>query len=802
MGIFGDDDDEDEHGGSILSVMLGNGAHLSLSDIRFVDEQTKNLSALEKVISRLGRERKEISRHFRDIAVPGDTRFAETSGFQHFPVLSFFHSTAAKLDIQTGESTARLEKLTKDASEVKELNASINLESGYGKGINPRILFSALQCFGEVAKNSVVLYINNIVQREDILRGVYRAFVQTYRILQTRFQGQKDTRFAIQQHDLHEDDGSGIDFSKIEHERVALVQRNPLLTSVLLDIVSLLPRYQTTKTIEKAKKKAKEERKLDSFEVDQAAHIFAEVANSTYLSYLDNPKQYAEQIVCGLRAQYAIMDTIKKPLVSLLRKQRDARFKSINIDDKILDAPVFDTQDIMRRIVSIDYFAIQPDEEDLKPRDARERQYFAARKELLEYLGRRLGEVSKETNYDTKLEESKKTIERAAVLYQKMRDVQWTVSEKKRKEGSERSNFYVGATGQLGAFSFRREPAPTVNIKDVVGKSFDGMRSHLQELLDSAELAHLYRRTAPRGRPRTNLLAVGPYGCGKTEIVRGIAGDDRFISAEVQVSSLLTAWFGEFEKNVDRVWDGALELRREYRGKVLVLCMDEFDSWFGGQGEASYGNEAFMRVQKSLQQKLDGMREYDGIVVVGLTNEPHKIPLAMYRRFRFVDVVGELEQSERTELFKRFVSKMPLSSGFRNVQWEDYGNMLQGATGDVIGKVADEIHYNFMREFRKQYRVEAKRIDRQIERAQRNGDDLAVKRMIGAYMSVTPPMVQEALERILRDPIIREQIRLAEQVYAHAHDIMRNVGTRQDAALGGYKPPVGFGQGDNRHTKK
>lgn len=217
--------------------------------------------------------------------------------------------------------------------------------------------------------------------------------------------------------------------------------------------------------------------------------------------------------------------------------------------------------------------------------------------------------------------------------------------------------------------------------------------------------------------------------------------------------------------------------------------MDEFDSWFGNSN-GHWVDQTYQRVQKTIQMKLDGVVDYEGIITVGFTNEPSKIPLAIYRRFKYVDIVGELDLNERVALLKHFLTKgLPLSSGFRSQDYQRWGQMLEGATGDVIGKVADDIHYEFMRKFIDEHPREGRKLDVYIRRAtaRRNGDGLDrpyVKRQIGSHMVVTPDWVEQKVAAKLADPIIIEQINTAKRVYGEARTVLANLHQRKDVASG------------------
>src|SRR3989344_4154413 len=408
----------------------------------------------------------------------------------------------------------------------------------------------------------------------------------------------------------------------------------------------------------------------------------------------------------------------------------------------------------------------------------------------MEHLSQSIDDISRAQSWDEKFGIAKSAVERGVKLKEKVREALEKKQSRRIKSDKKSDNeFYIGTSSGHGEFGFEREVTPSVRLRDVHGKSFDEMKQHLNDLADYSKYMSLFGATAPRGKIKSNIIAIGPYGCGKTEIGRAIAGDPRFIGAGVAVTDLLTCWFGEFEKNVDRVWDAAKELRRNSGdGKLVFLLMDEFDSWFNASN-GHWVDNTYSRVQKAIQMKLDGVVDYEGIITVGFTNEPKKIPLAIYRRFKYVDIVGELEPQERTGLLKTFLTNgLPLSSGFREQHYQQWGAILDGATGDVIGKVADDVHYEFMRKFIDEHPNEGRRLNGQIKRMQmRNGGELDrpyIKRILGQYIKVTPDWVDEILKGKLAEPIIREQIDTAKRVYAEAREVMANLHTRKDVATG------------------
>jgi SpoVK/Ycf46/Vps4 family AAA+-type ATPase len=737
-----------------------------------------------------------------DVFKSGEDRFSEAGDFSGFTSLHTLHAIGELMSSVVSPTAYRLHEIVKlrDAYESRAPDPGEAAERGYGgfamrrpsRGIEPRLEASELA----LAESNAVKVAENRLQFPSIVNTTYQGAVSLYRYYQKRFVSIEQPSGRLFQPAPDEMDPSpDTRASAVACAKIELAAGSPMLTDVLLDLVAHVPRrYSRPKHGRKKKGEKKEEEKfVDSFEVERAAGILAELADPSCMEYMRDPAVFFER-VAGLYSDFHTVAARTKGPVDVILDYL-ASSSTIQFNRRKLEAPVPNPASMLARMRNINFNSIRPTEDDLKPRSDSERRYFAARKKLVNHLHEALEALSQAPEA-VRYERAKASLEKAIGLKEAMEQAQKTsrtmVVEKDKKD---RNEFYVGSSGGMkGEFTFVREAAPKIRMRDVYGASFDDMKAHVEDLAVYSRFPRLYRATAPRGKIRSNLIAIGPYGCGKTEIGRAIGGDPRFIGAEVNVTTALTCMFGEFEKNVDRIWDGAAALRAASGGEKLVfLLMDEFDGWFGNTN-GHWVDETYRRVQKAIQMKLDGIVDYEGIITVGFTNEPAKIPLAIYRRFKYVDIVGELNQEERSSLLKHFLTNgLPLSRGFTEAHWEEWGERLEGATGDVIGKVADDVHYELMRGFIADHPKDARQIEslirkRELSGANDRGIKSETKRLIAAHASVTPDWVERTLANKLAEPTIREQVETAKRVYAEARDVMRKLHMRKDAASGSRAP--------------
>jgi SpoVK/Ycf46/Vps4 family AAA+-type ATPase len=141
--------------------------------------------------------------------------------------------------------------------------------------------------------------------------------------------------------------------------------------------------------------------------------------------------------------------------------------------------------------------------------------------------------------------------------------------------------------------------------------------------LKNPELVKLYGKTL-----RGGLLLYGPPGCGKTFIARAIAGEinARFIS--VSLADVLDMYIGKSEQNVHELFEVARA------NSPCVIFLDEVDAL--GQKRSQMRNSATRGTVNQLLTEMDGMSAgNDGVFVLGATNHPWDVDVALRRPGRF-----------------------------------------------------------------------------------------------------------------------------------------------------------------------
>ncbi len=161
-----------------------------------------------------------------------------------------------------------------------------------------------------------------------------------------------------------------------------------------------------------------------------------------------------------------------------------------------------------------------------------------------------------------------------------------------------------------------------------------------------------FRSRMNRGFGTTALFA-GESGTGKTMAAEVIANDLRLDLYRIDLSTVVSKYIGETEKNLRKLFDAAED------GGV-VLFFDEADALFGKRSEVKDSHDRFANIE--VNYLLQRIETYRGLAILA-TNFKSALDGAFLRRLRFVVQFPFPERSERREIWQRTFPKAAPVSG-------------------------------------------------------------------------------------------------------------------------------------------
>ena len=226
-------------------------------------------------------------------------------------------------------------------------------------------------------------------------------------------------------------------------------------------------------------------------------------------------------------------------------------------------------------------------------------------------------------------------------------------------------------------------------IPDVTYEDVGGLNEEIKKIREMVELPLRHPEIFERLgiEPPKGVLLHGPPGTGKTMLAKAVASETNANFILINGPEVMNKFVGEAEKRIRDIFEEA------EKNSPSIIFIDEIDA-IAPKREESY-SEVERRVVAQLLATMDGLKSRGKVVVIGATNRPNSLDIALRRPGRFDREIniGVPNKKGRLEILKIHTRNMPL----KDVKLKPLADVTHGFVGADLEALCKEAAMNVVR---------------------------------------------------------------------------------------------------------
>ncbi len=231
---------------------------------------------------------------------------------------------------------------------------------------------------------------------------------------------------------------------------------------------------------------------------------------------------------------------------------------------------------------------------------------------------------------------------------------------------------------------------PERSVPSVVYEDIGGLKPVITKVREMIELPLKHPELFDRLGidPPKGVLLHGPPGNVKTMLAKAVANESDAYFISINGPEIMSKYYGESEKALRDLFEEA------EKNTPAIIFLDELDSIAPKRGEVT--GEVERRVVAQLLSLMDGLKERKNVIVIGSTNRPEALDMALRRPGRFDREIelGVPDMDGRREIFQIHTRGMPLGE---KVDLDEFAERTYGFVGADIAAVTREAAMNSLR---------------------------------------------------------------------------------------------------------
>ncbi|MFH1786591.1 MAG: CDC48 family AAA ATPase [archaeon] len=193
-------------------------------------------------------------------------------------------------------------------------------------------------------------------------------------------------------------------------------------------------------------------------------------------------------------------------------------------------------------------------------------------------------------------------------------------------------------------------------LPDVTYEDIGGLRDEIKKVREMIEIPLKHPEVFERlgVEPPKGVLLYGPPGTGKTLLAKAVANETNANFILINGPEIMSKFYGESEKQIRDIFDNA------QKNAPSIIFIDELDSIAPKREEVT--GEVERRVVAQLLSLMDGLQARGRVIVIGATNRPEALDVALRRPGRFDREIeiGVPDRDDRKEVLQIHTRRMPL----------------------------------------------------------------------------------------------------------------------------------------------